>query len=154
VLELTYCSINIIVRIITGVLQDASPTSNPYKKVTPVYVCLSVLSFTVSIFMVLIFFFSKFSTSPFIQNLYVDIGRLQWTRKQRVANGDLIKSRKRVVGLGDDESVDGEHEGSDQERRERTIMARFSIVAFGVLILLVIGSWVAYFWGVATGNNS
>jgi len=139
---LTCCSINIIVRIVTGVLQDQSPASNPYKKVTPVYVVLSVCSFAVAILMMIIYFLSKFSSSTFISNLHVDIGRLQWTRKQRIENGEIIKRRKRIVGLG------------DEERRERAAMAKFSQGAFSALILLVLGSWAAYFWGVATGHNS
>lgn len=162
--RLTSDSINIIVRIVTGVLQDKSPASNEYKKVTPVYVFLSLMSFVVALSMISIFFTSKLlsvssSTSTlhtFISNLYIDIGHLQWTRKQRIVNGDLIKQRKRVVGLGDkdDESVDGVDEGSVEERRERRMMAKFSVGAFGALCLLVLGSWAAYFWGVATGNNS
>jgi hypothetical protein len=151
---LTCCSINIIVRIVTGVLQDQSPASNPYKKVTPVYVVLSVCSFAVAILMMIIYFLSKFSSSTFISNLHVDIGRLQWTRKQRIENGEIIKRRKRIVGLGDDDSVDGVEEGTDEERRERAAMAKFSQGAFSALILLVLGSWAAYFWGVATGHNS
>lgn len=122
------------------------------------------MSFVVALSMIFIFFTSKlFSTSSsnstihtLVSNLYIDIGRLQWTRKQRIANGDLIKQRKRIVGLGDkdDESVDGFDEGSVEERRERGMMAKFSVGAFGALFLLVLGSWAAYFWGVATGNNS
>lgn len=145
---------NIIVRIVAGVLQDDSPASDPYKKVTPVYVALSVMSVFVSLIMVTIYFTTKYSSNTFISNMHVDIGKLQWTRKQRIANGDMIKRRKRVVGLGDDESVDGVNEGTVGEQRERKVMAAFSLGAFGALVLLVMGGWAAYFWGVATGHNS
>ena len=72
----------------------------------------------------------------------MDIGRLQWTRKQRVRNGDLIKERKLIVEGGED--------GKGDKKRN---LNRISRAAFGALMCLVLGSWVAYFWGVATGNN-
>jgi hypothetical protein len=132
---------NIIVRILTGVLQDSSPESDPYKKVTPVYVVLSVLSFIVSLAMLTLFLLSKTSTGK-ISSIYVDIGRLQWTRKQRLIKGDLMNERKLIVGGGE--------EGYGEKGRE---MKRLSKICFGALMCLVLGSWVAYFWGVATGNN-
>jgi hypothetical protein len=60
--------------------------------------------------MVIIFLLSEFaSPSPSFSNLHIDIGRLQWTRKQRILNGDLIKARKKVVGFGyDSDSVDSD----------------------------------------------
>jgi hypothetical protein len=129
-------AMNIVVRIVTGVLQDRSPTSNPYLKVTPVYVVLSVLSLVVSSILVSLFLLSK--TSKKFEKLYVDIGCLQWTRKQRLRMGEAINGRKEIVG------------GAEQEGRQ---MRRVSMVCFGSLALLVIGSWAAYFWGVAMGNN-
>jgi EamA domain-containing membrane protein RarD len=125
-------AMNIIVSIITGVLQDRSPASNPYLKVTPVYVVLSVLSLVVSLVLVSLFLFSK--TSSKFRSLEVDIGRLQWTRKRRLRNGEAINERRQVVDDG-------------------VKMRKTSKVCFCVLVLLVLGSWVAYFWGVATGNN-
>jgi len=132
---------NIIVRILTGVLQDSSPASNPYKKVMPVYVVLSVLSLVVALIMLTLFLLSKLSTGN-MTSIYVDIGRLQWTRKQRLTNGDLMNERKLVVGGGEDEC------GEEGKK-----MKRLSKVCFVGLMCLVLGSWVAYFWGVATGNN-
>jgi hypothetical protein len=132
---------NIIVRILTGVLQDSSPASDPYKKVTPVYVVLSVLSFVVSLTMLTLFLLSKTSMGK-TSSIYVDIGRLQWTRKQRLARGNLMNERKLIVGGGE--------EGCGEQGKE---MKRLSKICFGVLMCLVLGSWVAYFWGVATGNN-
>ena len=127
---------NIIVRIITGVLQDRSPASNPYLKVTPVYVVLSVLSLAVSLVLVSLFLLSK--TFKKFEKLYVDIGRLQWTRKQRLSRGESINGRKDVIGGTEAEGIK---------------MKRVSIVCFEILVFLVLGSWAAYFWGVATGNN-
>lgn len=129
-------AMNIIVRTITGVLQDRSPASNPHLKVTPVYVALSALSLVVSFILVSPFLLSK--TSKKFEKLYVDIGRLQWTRKQRLSKGEWINWRKEAVG---------------GPEAEGTKMRRVSMVCFGILVLLVLGSWAAYFWGVATGNN-
>jgi hypothetical protein len=134
---------NIIVRILTGVLQDDSPASNPYKKVTPVYVVLAAGSFIVSIVLLLIFLFTKHSKS----SISIDIARLQWTRKQRIKNGKLIKARALAVGLGEEKST----RANDSKEKRR--MRNFSLGAFGVLCLWILGSWVAYFWGVATGHN-
>ncbi|KAN0122752.1 MFS transporter [Hyaloscypha variabilis] len=134
-------AMNIIVRILTGVLQDLSPASNPYQKVTPVYVVLSVLSLVASLILLALFFLSKPPTGKFT-SIYVDIGRLQWTRKQRLTKGDLINERKLVVGGGE---VDCGEEGRK--------MKKLSKVCFVALMILVAGSWAAYFWGVATGNN-
>ncbi|PMD52312.1 major facilitator superfamily transporter [Hyaloscypha bicolor E] len=116
-------------------------TMNNALKVTPVYVVLSVLSFIVSLAMLTLFLLSKTSTGK-ISSIYVDIGRLQWTRKQRLIKGDLMNERKLIVGGGE--------EGYGEKGRE---MKRLSKICFGALMCLVLGSWVAYFWGVATGNN-
>lgn len=143
---------NIIVRVITGVLQDASPKSSPYEKVTIVYVVLSVLSLVISVLLITLFTLSKFSKGKF-KNIYVDIGQLQWTRKQRLANGEMIVARKKVVGgsKSDDgvEAGAGINGGNDEGR----LMRKISMGCFSGLMLLVLGSWTAYFWGVATGNN-
>jgi Fe-S cluster biosynthesis and repair protein YggX len=131
---------NIIVRILTGILQDQSPTSSPYKKVTPVYVALSVISCIVSVSLHAIFILSKYS--ELFKSIYVDVGRLQWTRKQRIQKGNLINERKLVMEGGED--------GKGNEKRK---MNRISRGAFTALMCLVLGSRVAYFWGVAMGNN-
>jgi hypothetical protein len=132
---------NIIIRILTGVLQDSSPVSDPYKKVTPVYVVLSVLSFVVSLVMLTLFVLSKISTGKMV-SIYVDIGRLQWTRKERLMKVGLMNERKLVIG-------GGENGNGEQGKR----MKRLSKVCFAGLMCLVLGAWVAYFLGVATGNN-
>jgi hypothetical protein len=63
-------------------------------------------------------------------------------RKRRLRKGDLINERKLVVCGGE---VDCGEEGRK--------MKKFSKVCFVALMILVAGSWTAYFWGVATGNN-
>lgn len=114
---------NIIVRVITGAIQDADNDS--YDHVVIVYVILAAASVLVSIMLILLSWWS------------IDLGNLQWTRKQRIANGELWNERKRAF-----------HE--ENGARNKTI----SKVCFGALILLILGGWSAYFWGVATGNNS
>ncbi|KAL3418779.1 hypothetical protein PVAG01_09000 [Phlyctema vagabunda] len=115
-------AMNIIVRVVTGVLQDADNDS--YDRVTIVYVFLAGCSVAVSLLLILLALYS------------VDLGRLQWTRKQRIAKGQLINERN-------------ERFHNENGPRNR----RLSLVCFAGLLLLVLGSWVGYFWGVATGNN-
>lgn len=118
---------NIIVRIITGVIQDRD--NNSYKHVTIVYVFLSACSLIVS----LILLYLSYTT--------IDIGRLQWTRKQRMARGDLINKAK----------AQAEGDGPGENGKRNRLLSKTFLGGLGALVL---GSWVAYFWGVATGNNS
>lgn len=113
---------NIIVRVITGAIQDRD--NNSYDHVVIVYVVLSMSCVVVSLCLVLISWRA------------IDLRRLQWTRKQRIAKGDLIVERK--------DKFYGEDWGRNR------IISRAFFVAFAFLVL---GSWCAYFWGVATGNN-
>ena len=62
----------------------------------------------------------------------IDLRRLQWTRKQRIANGQLINDRKERFNV----------ESGFKNRRT-------SMIYFGGYGLLVLGSWVAYFCGAA-----
>jgi hypothetical protein len=66
----------------------------------------------------------------------IDLRRLQWTRKQRIAKGSIINERNRRF-----------HEENGEKNR------KVSRICFGSLIVLILGAWSAYFWGVATGNN-
>ncbi|KAG6357355.1 hypothetical protein INS49_013231 [Diaporthe citri] len=116
-------AMNIIVRVITGAIQDADNDS--YDHVVIVYVVLAAASVLVSIMLVALSWWS------------VDLGNLQWTRKQRIAHGELWNERKRAFY-------------EDNGARNKII----SKTCFGTLIMLILGSWSAYFWGVATGNNS
>lgn len=116
------CSMNIIIRIITGVIQDHDNDS--YDHVTIVYVVLAAASTVVSAILV------------FLSWKFIDLGHLQWTRKQRLAKGAIWNERRQIFQ-------------SENGRKNRLL----SKVCFGALCALVLGSWVGYFWGVATGNN-
>lgn len=66
----------------------------------------------------------------------IDLRRLQWTRKQRIAKGAIINERKARF-----------HEEDGEKNR------KVSRICFGSLIVLILGAWSGYFWGVATGNS-
>jgi hypothetical protein len=117
-------SMNIIVRIVTGVIQDRD--KNSYDNVVVVYVVLAASSVVVAGALFACGFW------------HVDAKILQWTRKQRTRNGHLINERKEVSEAG----ADG--------LRSRKV----GLGLFVALLFLIAGAWAAYFWGVATGNNS
>jgi EamA domain-containing membrane protein RarD len=73
---------NIIVRVITGRIQDADNDS--YDRVTIVYVILAGCSVVVSILL------SGLCWKT------VDLGHLQWSRKKRIARGRELNERKEV----------------------------------------------------------
>ncbi|KAK8160079.1 MFS transporter [Phyllosticta citribraziliensis] len=116
-------SMNIIIRIITGVIQDHD--NNSYDRVVIVYVILAAGSLIVAWAIFIASFFS------------VDLRRLQWTRKQRLVRGDVIKEQK------------AKFEDGEAGHRNKII----SMSCFGFVLALMLGSWIAYFWGVATGHN-
>lgn len=121
---LTLRSMGIIIRIITGALQDAD--DNSYRRVVQVYLFLAAASLAVG---------SAILLGSFLTD---SLGLLQWTRHKRLTLGAEI-----IQGL-----------------RERSLVAhaqrtrRLSIGCFGALLLLIVGGWVAYIWGVVTGHNS
>ncbi|KAH9859775.1 hypothetical protein IAQ61_011556 [Plenodomus lingam] len=116
-------SMSIIVRIITGVIQDRDNDS--YDNVVIVYVVLAAGSVLVA-------------ATLFIGSYWtVDLKHLQWTRKQRIAKGDVINERREQFGCG-----------AEGYRNRRVSMSLFI-----ALLFLILGAWAAYFWGVATGNN-
>ncbi|KAJ4301344.1 hypothetical protein N0V90_003436 [Kalmusia sp. IMI 367209] len=114
-------AMNIIVRVITGVIQDRD--NNSYDRVTIVYVVLAGVSVVVS-------FVLTFASWKFI-----DLRHLQWSRKLRISRRNLLTERKRMF------NEDG---GKNK---------RISMGCFGALVLLILGGWCGYFWGIATGNN-
>jgi len=65
-----------------------------------------------------------------------DLQILQFTRKQRIKFGDLINERK------------AKSQGP-AGAKSRAI----SKICFVALLVYVLGSWVAWIWGAATGNN-
>lgn len=118
----SYLRMNIIVRVITGRIQDAD--NNSYDRVTIVYVILAGCSVAVSLILGIVAWRS------------VDLGHLQWTRKMRIARGHILNSRKQRFY---------EENGGRNKK--------ISLFCFASLILLILGSWCGYFWGIATGNN-
>ncbi|KAL4739818.1 major facilitator superfamily domain-containing protein [Aspergillus similis] len=117
-------AMNIIVRIITGALQDADNDS--YHRVVRVYLFLAAASVVVGL-AILVGSLTNESLKP-----------LQWTRKRRMTVGAEHIENQREWHL-----VTCYH-------RSRVI----SLCCFGALIMLVLGGWVAYVWGAVTGNNS
>lgn len=115
-------AMNIIIRIITGAIQDRD--NNSYDHVTIVYVILAGCSCLVSILLTAIAWKS------------VDLRHLQWPRKLRIARGDTLLERKHRF-----------YEENGPRNK------RISIACFATCMLLILGSWCAYFWGIATGNN-
>ncbi|KAH9845462.1 mfs transporter [Teratosphaeria destructans] len=113
-------AMNIIVRIVTGVIQDRD--DNSYSHVVIVYVILAAGSVVVSLTLLTLSFFK------------VELAVLQWTRKHRVRDGETVAKAKAAAGGGD-------------------LNRKISLVLFGGLVCLILGSWAAYFWGVATGHN-
>lgn len=114
-------AMNIIVRVITGVIQDRD--NNSYDNVTIVYVVLAGISVVVSLAL------------SVVSWKFVDLRQLQWSRKLRIARGDLLHERRRRF-----------EEGEVQSKP----LSQACMVALAVFVL---GGWCAYFWGVATGNN-
>lgn len=115
---------SIIIRIITGTLQDAD--DNSYRRVVQVYLVLAAGALVVG-------------TTILIGSFMTDnLAPLQWTRHKRLTSGSAIIERIRERSL------------VLQHRRTRNI----SMVGFGALILLTLGSWVAYIWGAVTDHNS
>lgn len=114
---------NIIVRIVTGVIQDRD--DNSYDHVVIVYVILAAGSVMVAS---MLLGWSFFSTG---------LRRLQWTKKQRMANGEKINAQREA----------------DETGARKEVNRVVNMCFFAGLIVLILGSWVAYFWGVATGNN-
>lgn len=117
-------SMSILVRIVTGVIQDRDHGS--YENVIKGYVFLAAGSVVVAS---VLFSCSYWAT---------DLGLLQWTKKQRMVKGDIINERKEIFASG----------------KEGVRNRRVSLTLFIALIILILSAWVAYFWGVATGNNA
>ncbi|KAM0453327.1 hypothetical protein ACHAO4_004919 [Trichoderma viride] len=117
-------SMTIIIGIVAGVIQDHDNDS--YNRVIILYVVLAAGSVVVGMIMVGISFVSP------------TMDRLQWTRKQRILRGEKINALKEDFEQG--------------ENRERHRI--FSLSCFVAMIILLLGAWATYFWGLATGNNN
>ncbi|KAL7925993.1 major facilitator superfamily domain-containing protein [Trichoderma austrokoningii] len=116
-------SMTIIIGIVAGVIQDHDNDS--YNRVIILYVVLAAGSVVVGMIMVGISFVSP------------TMDRLQWTRKQRIIRGEKINALKEEF-----------EQGKDRDRQRI-----FSLSCFVAMIILLLGAWATYFWGVATGNN-
>ncbi|KUI72558.1 Major facilitator superfamily domain-containing protein 1 [Cytospora mali] len=116
-------SMNIIVRIIAGVIQDRDGDS--YDRVVILYVVLASGAVVVALVM-----FSLGMVNP-------NMGRLQWSRKKRVSEGHVINELKE------------QFEHGTAGVRNRLV----SKTCFVGVLFLILGAWCAYFWGVATGHN-
>ncbi|KAM0426585.1 hypothetical protein ACHAPT_008278 [Fusarium lateritium] len=117
-------SMTIIVGVIAGAIQDRDNDS--YKNVTVLYVTLAAGSVIVAAIMFFLGYMTDF------------IGFLQWSRKKRVNNGHIINTNKE------------EYESTGRAEWNR----KLGLINFGAVIVLILGSWAAYFWGLATGNHS
>ena len=73
---------NVIVRVITGVIQDRDNDS--YDNVTIVYMILAAGSVLVSAVLIILSWKS------------VDLEHLQWTHKKRIARGEFINEHERA----------------------------------------------------------
>ncbi|KAL6828960.1 MFS general substrate transporter [Trichoderma sp. SZMC 28015] len=116
-------SMTIIIGIVAGVIQDHDNDS--YNRVIILYVVLAAGSVVVGAIMVGLGFFNP------------TMGRLQWTRKQRIIRGEKINALKEDF-----------EEGSNREFQKKLSMS-----CFAATIVLLLGAWATYFWGVATGHN-
>ncbi|KAH8690002.1 putative MFS transporter [Talaromyces proteolyticus] len=117
-------AMNVIVRIITGALQDADNDS--YRRAVRVYLFLAAAAVAVGCAL----FVGSFFTNTLAQ--------LQWTRQYRLRNGGEIIS-----------SMKHNHLIVNATRNKRV-----SLGCFCALVLLTVGSWSAYIWGAVTGHNS
>lgn len=117
-------AMTIILRIVAGVLQDQD--NNSFDRVVIIYVVLAAGSVVVGTAMLV------------IGRFQLRLGLLQWSRKKRISQGDIVSAQKVKFEVG--------------ELRERH--RKFGLAMFAAVNVLILGSWAAYFWGVATGNNS
>ncbi|RMZ74176.1 mfs transporter [Pyrenophora seminiperda CCB06] len=116
-------SMSIIIRVVSGVVQDRD--HNSYDNVVVIYVVLAAGAVVVA--------GALFACSFW----HVDAKILQWTRKQRWQKADMINERREASRV----SVSGV--------RSRKLGLAF-FVAF---IVFMLGSWAAYFWGIATSHR-
>lgn len=115
---------SIILRIITGALQDADDDS--YDRVVQVYLFMAAGSLVVGSALLIGSTVSKY------------LAPLQWTRKKRLTSGaEIIQANKERALV-------------THAQRTRAI----SIGCFGALLFVTVGGWVAYIWGAVTGHNS
>ncbi|KAG8669372.1 hypothetical protein FPOAC1_008766 [Fusarium poae] len=116
-------SMTIIVGVVAGVIQDRD--DNSYDNVTILYATMAAGSVVVALIILALGFASDI------------MGHLQWSRGKRVENGHIINAKKE----------EAEKEGQDGWNR------KLGLVNFGAVVVLILGAWAAYFWGLATKNT-
>ncbi|CCT63551.1 related to MFS transporter [Fusarium fujikuroi] len=116
-------SMEVIISLIAGVLQDRD--DNKYYRVTILYVVLAASCVLVACLMLAL-------------GLATDnMGKLQWSRKKRVKNGHVINAKRQ----------ESESEGHAEKQR------MLNIINFSAVLLLILGAWVSYLWGLVTKQN-
>jgi hypothetical protein len=114
---------NIIIRIITGALQDAD--DNSYRRAIQVYLFQGAAGLAIGLGILVGSFFAA------------ELDLLQWTRWKRLSQGPEI-----IQGLKERNLV-------LNPRRTK----RIAIAGFVCILALTVGGWVAYVWGAVTGHN-
>ncbi|KAJ0417347.1 major facilitator superfamily domain-containing protein [Aspergillus carlsbadensis] len=116
-------AMNIIIRILTGALQDAD--NNSYARAIKVYLFQGATGLAIGLGILIGSFFAA------------ELDLLQWTRWKRLSQGpeilQALKERNLVLN----------------PRRTR----RIAITGFVCIMALTLGGWVAYIWGAVTGHN-
>ncbi|GKU06685.1 mfs transporter protein [Fusarium langsethiae] len=116
-------SMTIIVGVVAGVIQDRD--DNSYNNITILYATMAAGSVVVALIILALGFASDI------------MGHLQWSRSKRVENGHIINAKRE----------EAEKEGRSEWNR------KLGIVNFGAVVVLILGAWAAYFWGLATKNT-
>ncbi|KAL3447473.1 major facilitator superfamily domain-containing protein [Aspergillus insuetus] len=116
-------AMNIIIRIITGALQDAD--DNSYRRAVQVYLFQGAAGLAIGLGILVGSFFAA------------ELNLLQWTRWKRLSQGPEI-----IQGLKERNLV-------LNPRRTK----RIAIMGFVCIMALTVGGWVAYIWGAVTGHN-
>ncbi|KAL3459575.1 hypothetical protein BJX64DRAFT_291079 [Aspergillus heterothallicus] len=116
-------AMNIIIRIITGALQDAD--DNSYRRAVQVYLFQGAAGLAIGL-------------AIFVGSLCLPkLELLQWTRWKRLNQGPEIIQELKERNL---------------ERNPRRTR-RIAISRFACIMALTVGGWVAYIWGAVTGHN-
>jgi hypothetical protein len=115
---------NIIIRIMTGALQDAD--DNSYQRAVQVYLFQGAAGLAIGLGILVGSFFAA------------ELDLLQWTRWKRLSQGPEIIQRLKERNL------------VLNPRRTK----RIAITGFVCIMALTVGGWVAYIWGAVTGHNN
>ncbi|KAL4889905.1 major facilitator superfamily domain-containing protein [Aspergillus ambiguus] len=117
-------AMSIVVRLITGVLQDQDNGS--YVRVNYVYLILAICLVVIATSILLTTLLDSRNFAP-----------LQWAQKKRFKDGPGLLAELR------------DHHFVQKRRRTRFI----SLSGFTLILLLTVASWGVYIWGAVTGNE-